>query len=85
MAIDFAATKEKMKLINKRAFLRDMAEKHPDDPPVNPEVLTMLLNGYYLRGSKEFSERGARVPQVLGYLREADFLVEIADDSKVAA
>lgn len=76
MAIDFEATKHNMRLINKRAFLREMAEKHPDDAPVNPETLTMLLNDNWTRP-------GPRALQVFGYLREAGFLVETADDEGV--
>lgn len=72
--IDVAATKENMKLINKRAFLRDMAARHPGDKPVNPEVLTMLLNGNYPPSRKS-------AQQVIGYLREGGFLVESADVS----
>ena len=75
MAIDVRATKEKMKLINKRAFLREMASQHPDDAHVNPEVLTMLLNGNY-------PEHGPRAQLVIGYLRESGFLVELPKDSQ---
>lgn len=79
-AIDIPATKEKMRLINKRAFLREMAAKHPSDNPVSPEVLTMILNGNYP------ALGGRRATQVIGYLREAGFLVELDDsDRKVAA
>jgi hypothetical protein len=70
--IDFDATKERMKLINKRAFLREMAVQHPDDVPVNPETLTMLLNG-------NWTNPGPRALQVISYLRESGFLVEILD------
>lgn len=76
MAIDVHATKEKMELINKRAFLRKMASQHPEDAPVNPEVLTMLLNGNY-------PEHGPKALQVIGYLREAGFLVEVTGDPAV--
>jgi hypothetical protein len=73
MAIDFEATKENMKLINKRAFMREMARLHPDHAAVTPEVLFMLLGGYY-------SGLGSpKAAQVIGYLRETGYLVEIPD------
>lgn len=76
MAIDFNATKEKMKIINKRAFLREMAVQHPADEPVNPETLTMLLN-------ENYPLTGARALQVISYLREAGFLVECPADPAI--
>jgi hypothetical protein len=77
MAIDFEATKRNMKLINKRAFLREMELRHPDHVRSHPETLTMLMNG-------NWTNPGPRALQVIGYLKEAGFLVEIEDSQDVS-
>lgn len=74
MAIDIPATKQNMEMINKRAFARKMAAIHPEDKPILAGALTQLLNGYY-------PPTGPRYIQMIGYLREAGFLVEVQESS----
>jgi hypothetical protein len=78
--IDFAATKENMELINKKAFIRKMLRIHPDHPEVTPEVLLLLL-------SEKYPTTSPKALQVIGYLREFGFLVEheAVPDTSMAA
>ena len=78
--IDLAATAEKMKVVNKSGWLREMAVKHPEDTPLYKEIVTAFFCGKY-------PLHRPRAVQLIGYMRESGYLVEkeVSDDHQAAA
>ena len=78
MKVNLEATKAKMLVINKRAWLRAKAKQHPDDDPLSAEILVMVLHGNYPLERQ-------RAQQALRYMREEGFLVEEPNGDNQAA